>query len=373
MLSPKQQAFELLNKSKNILIVLPMDLNADNLGSALALLSVAEQLDKKTEAIIQGAIPQKLSFLPGIEKLKSEPTVWRDFIVLVDTSQNKIRQLRYETEESVLKIFLTSQGKIEQKDIKLEPGQFNYDFIITIGATDLEALGQFYEKYTEIFFNQPVLNIDCRSGNELYGEINLVEPTASSCSEIIADFLNSFSPSNITPDVSTCLLAGVIDATHSFQKSGTAPQAFNTASLLISQGAEKEKIIQALYKTKSLNFLKLWGRLLSRLEWQPEKNLAWLQAHPEDFQETKTSPDDLTLAAEEIYDLLPQLNAGVILWQNEPSVISALVISPVPGLLQKLNLELAGSVKNNEAIFKIANADFISAKTKLENLLNSFL
>jgi len=37
MLSPLQQALDLIQKSKNILIALPETLNGDSLGSALAL------------------------------------------------------------------------------------------------------------------------------------------------------------------------------------------------------------------------------------------------------------------------------------------------------------------------------------------------
>lgn len=373
MLSPKQQAFELLNKSQNILIVLPNDYTADGLGSGLALMLLAQALNKKVDLVAQEPVPEKLSFLPGLERLKAEPTALRDFIISIDTSQNKIKQLRYETKESILKIFLSSQGKLEQKDIRLEPGPFIYDLAVTIDAPDLESLGQFYERYTELFFAKPILNIDHQSANEYYGEVNLVDSTASSCAEILTDFFNSFFSQQITPEVATCLLAGIIEETRSFQKAGTTPQTFNLASLLITQGAEKEKIIQSLYKTKPLNYLKLWGRMLARLDYAQEKNLAWLEARPEDFKETQTSADDLPSISDEVHDMLPQLNASVIFWSNEPDLVLALVQSPHPDLLQKLNIELSGSIKNNQASFKIIGSDIEEAKTKLQSLLNSLL
>ena len=373
MLSSKQQAFELFNKSQNILIVLPANHTTDSLGSGLALAMLARELGKKTDLIAQEPVAEKLSFLPGLEMLKSEVAPLRAFIISIDTSEKKIKQLRYENKDSVLKIFLAGPDKLEQKDIRLDPGPFNYDALIVIDAPDLETLGQFYEKYTDLFFEKPILNIDHKSGNEYFGEVNLVEPTASSCAEIIADFLNSFFPNQIFAPIATCLLAGIIEETRSFQKTNTTPQTFNLASLLITQGAEKEKIVQFLYKTKPLKYLRLWGRLLSSLDVDREKNLAWVAIEPAEFEQLQPSFDDLAAISEEINDLVPQLNASILLWNDNSDWTEALVQSLKPELLQKLNLELGGSLKNHQVFFKITEQDLTLARANLASLINPLL
>ena len=154
MLTPSQQALDLIQKSKNILIALPESLNGDSLGSALALEAALKKLNKKVEVAAAEAPPDKLSFLAGAANLKNKLTSLRDFVISIDTSQNKISRLRYETANSVLKIFLATPQKIEQRDIKLEPGPFYYDLIITIDAPDLESLGQIFSDNTELFFNK---------------------------------------------------------------------------------------------------------------------------------------------------------------------------------------------------------------------------
>jgi nanoRNase/pAp phosphatase (c-di-AMP/oligoRNAs hydrolase) len=347
MLSPKQQAFDLVNKSQNVLILLPRDYTADALGSGLALTMLIKELGKKADFIIQQPSPEKLSFLPGLELVKSEVAPLRDFIISIDTSEKKIKQLRYENKDSVLKIFLAGPDSLEQKDIRLEPGPFNYETLIIIDAPDMEALGQFYEKHTDLFFEKPIINIDHKSGNEYFGEINLVEPTSSSCAEIITDFMNSFFPNQITASIATCLLTGIIEETRSFQKTNTTPQTFNLASLLIMRGAEKEKIIQYLYKTKPLKYLKLWGVLLNCLEIDKQKQLAWMIIKPEEFEQFQPSLENLTSISEEINDLLPQLNASLLLWNDQSGSPEALVQSSKPELLQKLYLEMGGSQKSS--------------------------
>jgi nanoRNase/pAp phosphatase (c-di-AMP/oligoRNAs hydrolase) len=373
MLSPKQQAFDLINKSQNVLIVLPRDYTADALGSGLALTMLAKDLGKKADLIIQEAVPEKLSFLPGLEMAKSQVAPLRDFIISIDTSQKKIRQLRYENKDSVLKIFLAGPESLEQKDIRLDPGPFNYDSLAIIDAPDLEMLGQFYEKYPDLFFEKPILNIDHKSGNEYFGEINLVEPTSSSCAEIIADFINSFFPNQITAPLATCLLAGIIEETHSFQKTNTTPQTFSLASLLITHGAEKERIVQSLYKTKPINYLRLWGKLLAGLELDGEKSLAWMIIGESEKQEFQPTMQDLEAISGEINELLPQLNASFLIWSDQSGSSQSLIQSAKPELLLKLNLQLEGSQKNHQILCRLWEQDPYKAKEHLAALINPLL
>lgn len=370
MLSPNQQALDLLQKSKNILIALPETLGGDSLGSALALQQALKKLNKNIEIVSQEEIPEKLKFLPGIENLKNKVSSWRDFIISVDTSQNKISRLRYEKENNTLKIFLASPQKIEQKDIRLESGSFYYDLIIALDCPDLDNLGRTFSENTELFFNRPILNIDHKSSNEYYGEVNLVEPTAAACAEIVIGLIESLGLSLIDERAATALLTGLIDKTRSFQNIKTTPQALNMASLLIIKGADQEMIIRNLYKTKSLNLLKLWGNLLSRIDYDERKKLIWLSATNEDFAKTQTSNKDLPLILEEICDNFPQTNFCFIVWRENGS---SWVLSQAKQIemLQRLNLDFPGTIKNGKWLAKISEQEPEAVKSKINALLNS--
>ncbi|MBU1102490.1 hypothetical protein KJ853_02425 [Patescibacteria group bacterium] len=370
MLSPLQQAVDLIQKNNNILIVLPENLNGDSLGSSLALATALKNLNKKVELVSQDLVPDKLNFLAGRENLKNKISSWRDFIISVDTSKNKISRLRYEKENNVLKIFLASEQKMEERDIKLESGSFFYDLIISIDSPDLESLGGIFEDNTELFFNKPVLNIDHKASNEYFGEANLVEPTAAACAEIVAGLIEKLGSALIDAPSATALLAGLIAKTHSFQNSKTTPQALNLASLLIAKGAEQEKIIQNLYKTIPLNRLKLWGRLLSRVDFDRQNDIVWLWAAPEDFISTQTSPRELPFIMEEIDNLFPQIGLIFILWTDEAETIWALGRARQPELLQKISLELNGSLKNEKLLLKLIETDIESAKKKIFSTIN---
>lgn len=371
MLSSLQQATELIQKNKNILIALPQNLNGDSLGSALTLDSILKKLGKKSEIVSQESAPEKFNFLNGVENIKQKISSLRDFIISVDTSRQKISRLRYETEENILKIFLSTPETLEEKNIKLEAGPQKYDCLITLDAPDLESLGRIFEENTELFFHKPILNIDHKAGNENFGAINLIEPTAASCSQIVFELLQNLGLDLIDESEATALLCGLIVKTHSFQNAKTTPQALNLASLLIAKGADQEKIVRYLYKTKPLNQVRLWGRLLSQMDFDMEKNVIWLVASQEDFLATQTSHQDLPFVLEEINECFPQIQTNFVLWIDETGFIWSLIQTRQTEILQKINLELGGTIKNDKLLLSLNKTDVNLAKEQLTNLLNS--
>lgn len=371
MLSPFQQSVELIQKNENILIVIPQGINGDSIGSALALQAALKKMGKKSEIVCQEKTPERLLFLPGANEIKEEISPLRDFIISIDTSKSKISKLRYENENNNLRIFLSSRDKIEEKNIKLEPGPYRYGLIITIDSPDLESLGRIFETNAELFFNHPILNIDCKSGNEYFGEANLVEPTAAACSQIVFDLIQAINPNSIDESAATCLLTGLIAKTRSFQNSKTTPQAFNLASILITKGADQEKINKNLYKTRPLNCIRLWGKLLSRMDFDPEKKNIWLKASQEDFAQTQTSQQDLPFILEEVCEFFPQAHSSFIFWTDENGFVWVLAQAKQPEILQKINLELGGTLKNDKLVVSLNKTDFDMAKEQISVLLNS--
>lgn len=371
MLSPLQQAVDRLQKSQNILIALPENLNGDSLGSALALAEILNQLTKKVDVVAAEPVPEKLSFLYGANQLKRHLQPRRDFIISVNTEKNKIASLRYEQQNNSLKIFLATPRQIEEKDIKLEAGAFAYELIVVLDAPDLETLGRTFEDHTELFFQKPILNIDHQAANENFGEINLVEPAAAANAEIIVKLLESFGMATLSPSQATSLLCGLVTKTHSFQNIRTTPQSLNLASWLISQGADRELIIQQLYKTKPLNRLKLFGRLLEQTEYDATQKILWAKAGPADLAATASSSRDLTCLLEEISDFFPEARIIFILWTDKTGAIWALGQGERTEIIQKISLELGGTVKQNRWLAKTAFSSPEQAKEAISRLLNS--
>lgn len=326
-LSPLQQAFELIKKSKKIVIITSPQSNGDGIGSALALsLGLHKLSDKEIVFFSPNHIPENLMFLPGSSQTKNILETSRELVVSIDLSTTKARQLRYNTEQNRLNIYVEPQeGSFKEEAVKISQGKFKNDLIITVNLPDLEMLGTAYDKNADFFYEIPILNIDQHTGNDNFGQINLVDITASSSSEIVAEVLKTFGEDIIDEDIATCLLTGLTAGTHSFQTAKTSPKTLNLAANLIAAGARQSQIVYYLYKNRSMKFLKLFGRALARIHQDKENKLTWSILSTTDFEKTESSGNEVPEILKEITEISAGQNIVMLLIETKKDNIKGIL------------------------------------------------
>jgi len=330
MLTQEQQIFEQINKVKNILITFSNAWDGDAVASSLALFLFLKKMGKNAEIAAAtpdprhtvSAIEKKLfSFLPGFEKIKNSIDNLRKFIISLDITNAKVSQIKYKLEENVLDFIISPKsGFFTNGDITSRAGEFKYDLIITLDTADLESLGKIYDNETEFFYQVPIINIDHQAGNEEFGQINFIELTAVSTSEILFSLFESYSRDMVDEDIATCLLAGIIYKTKSFKTPNITPRALITTSQLIAMGGRREEIVNTLYRSRSLNVLKLWGRVLARLSGTLENKIIWSTLSHVDFLKTESSENDLSDVIDELIVNIPQAKIIVIFYEKLPEL-----------------------------------------------------
>jgi phosphoesterase RecJ-like protein len=111
------------------------------------------------------------------------------------------------------------------------------------------------------------INIDHHPTNDHFAEINLVDPNAAATAEIIFD-LSFESGWNLTPDIATNLLAGIVTDTIGFSTPSTSERTFEIAASLVRLGAPIDHIYDQALKRKTFTSIEYWARGLSQLERQ---------------------------------------------------------------------------------------------------------
>lgn len=338
-LTPTQQFQEHLKKTSAPLILLPQYPTRDAVASAFALAHFLRNAGK--EPTLAGErLPEekdKLPFLAAPEGILSSIAGARDFVLSFNTERNKIINVRTENTENELRIYLTPEhGSIDPRDFSFIPAQFKFDLAIVIGAPDKESLGKIYENNPDIFYEIPIINIDNHSENESFGQINLVDITASSNAEILAETIGKAAPSLLTEAVCECLLTGIISATDSFQKKNTTPKALQLASSLMDKGADQQKIVRSLYKTQPLHLLKLWGRVMAQIKWNESLKLIWALVSVEDLVQSRARVDDLPQVLEKIKGNYSSANMFVILFPENATAIQGIAKASSPEVLHQL-------------------------------------
>jgi nanoRNase/pAp phosphatase (c-di-AMP/oligoRNAs hydrolase) len=358
---PQEQLKSFLEKSRDVLVVLPENPSGDAVASASAFCFFLENIGLAGTMAMSQAFPEKLKFLKQPENIISDISGARDFVLSFGTRNNNIIDIRTERKENTFNIYVTPEhGTINPKDFSFILAKFKYDLIVVIDSPDLEKLGAIYEKNSDLFFEVPVVNIDHESDNDNFGQINLVDVTASSCSEIIYGLMKNINPEALNPSVVQSLLTGIIIATDSFQKKNTTPKSLLAAAELMEKGADQQEIVRWLYKTQPLRLLKLWGRIMAKINWEESARLAWATIGVEDFVQSRSNPADLPQILEKFQENYSEGKVFMLAYNDTPATSVALVYVSEKEELARLNKELGGRVASSqhlEMAFQNSNLD----------------
>ncbi|MSU74903.1 MAG: hypothetical protein EXS55_00075 [Candidatus Magasanikbacteria bacterium] len=316
-LNDTEQFKTLLTNSRHALIVFASKNNGDAIASALALKKWCGRGNREAEiACSDFTAPANLKFLPGLTEIKPELAHLQKFIIKVDVSKAPIDTLSYDVKDNWLSIYLTPKaGTITKQELRTAQSTFKYDLIITLGAPDLDSLGSIFFNNTDLFYRTPIVNFDYQSGNERYGQVNIVDGTASAIAEVVAHTLHTLEPTSLNGEIATALLAGLTIATGSFKHARLSPLTMQLASDLVTAGAEREKIVQHLYRTRSVASLKLWGQALTHLQIDAELGLVSTLLTRDDFIHSGTTADDLHGIVEELLSTAPEAKLTLVLYE----------------------------------------------------------
>jgi phosphoesterase RecJ-like protein len=282
------QAISAIQQSNNILILPSIPADGDSISSALALYITLKAQGKTPTVLLTKDVPEVFKFLPEAGAITREADIDPNFVMSVDLQGINVKDVSYELVEGKVNIVISPEnGRIAKEQVSFPEAANKYDLLMTVDCADLTQLGDFYTSNGNIFGQIPSVNIDHHESNGNYASVNLVDISASSTTQILVAMFKQMNI-QMTPDLATLLLAGIITDTGSFQNPNTTPECFDIAADLIDKGARQQEIIKHVYKTKQLETLKLWGRILSNINIEPESKLVWVAVTRAMFSETGT-------------------------------------------------------------------------------------
>lgn len=373
-LSIQDQIKNQIEKSESILILTKPKASSDAVSASWGFFHLLKNLGKQPTILENISQAKKLKFLSLPEKMEKKIIGARDFVISFNTKYNKIIGSRIEKKENVFEIYITPEKEvIDPRDFSFIPAKFKYDLIVVAGCQNLDDLGEVKEKNNDLFFELPIVNIDNSPANENFGQLNLVDITASSVSEVLSKFLKSFGEKYMNPASAQCLLAGIISATSNFQSEQTTPQTFLAASWLIEKGANQQEIVRHLLKTQSFPFMKLWGRVMARLNWDEKLKLTWSLVSLEDFVQSRTTQKDLPLILEKIKDNFSSGNIFAIIFSESLKKNIALLKTNDSLILRKLEKLFNGEAKNGHLSVEFLGKDILEAEKEMLDKLKSTL
>lgn len=355
-------AYELVKNHQRILVTPHANVDPDGIGSALACYHMFTAMGKDVTVICPDALPETLNFLPNFNKLTNTVKDNDNFVITLDLENDtEIDKLRYTVEDRKVNIIVAPKtGRIKESHVSFSKGDSPYDLIVVVDTADLPLLGPVYADHIDLFSSVPILNIDHHISNTGYGQMQMIDPTAASATEVLYRWFMTVPEwrEALTPDTSTLLLAGIITDTRSFQNPNTTPASLEVAAELLEHGARQQEIIQNIYKTKPLSTLKIWGRALNGVQIDKEAGIVWSSVSKEDLAEMGASSKETHGLLDELISTIPDADVHVLFTELEDGGMKASARSSVAVDISKLSGELFGGGGHARAAgFKVKSYD----------------
>jgi len=152
-----------------------------------------------------------------------------------------------------------------------------------------------------------VLNIDHHHDNTRFGDINLVDVSASSTAEIIFE-VASLLEAEMTKEIASALYVGLVTDTGKFMYKNTDARTHLVAAALIEAGVDVDDLYRRLYESVPIEKVRLVAAALSKIDRYCDDTLIVTEITPADY-ETSGASEAMT---EGVIDHLRSVEGGLI-------------------------------------------------------------
>lgn len=354
-----------IDKSQNITLISSPEREKDSFPATLALFYSLKKIGKNVN-LINNDFPKKYNFLikRGVFRFSKA-----DFLISIKGQGLKLSHLFYEKTKDGLNLYLkTNGGKLKQENIFFNPLS-SQNLLITIGIKSFDDIKKISKKENLDF----IININNELENQDFGQVKLIKTDYSSLSEIIFDFLKLMGRNSFNLDVVNSLLAGIIQGNSNFQDNRLSPKTFQKISSLIEKGADFQKIISELCQMEEKSSIRIFKRVLNKINFSTEQKLGWLIIENDDFQKTNSAPSDLSFTLERLASPIFSFSNFLCLWQKttSPAFVQGIFYSPKKELLKIIEDYFQGSKKGNGFLFQTAEKSPQKVKDEIMNLVGN--
>jgi len=274
---------EAVTGARSVLVVSHENPDADTLGAALALAEVVEARGGRATTVCTDPVPELYAFLTGIQRVRTDP----------------------------------------------EPGA-TYDLMAVVDCGSLDRVGAIRHRHAALFGSLPQVVIDHHLSNEGERATDWIDPAAAATCEMIALLASRLGVPLATGNgaLATALMAGIVMDTATFAHPNATPRTLAVAAALVQAGAPLSEISRRLYRTKPDVQLRLFGRVLDRLDHADDGRVIWSTLLDADLAATGTAPAH----SEGIIDLLAQAErAEVAILFKEQGSATRISVRTKPG------------------------------------------
>lgn len=231
---------DLLDKANEVLLVTHEHPTLDSMGSTLALYLGLTGMGKRVTVACPDPMTVELSGFVGAQKVVNSLGK-KNFIISLDYVDGSIEKVSYNIEGSKFNLVIEPRPGFEifsQDKVHYSYAGTAASLIITVDTIHLGGLKKLFDEDKDLYATKPIINIDRHPNNAHYGHTNMVDTTASSTAEVVAQLIKGLGVV-MTEDIATNLLNALVSATNNLQNTNVSPEAFELIASLLRAGGKR--------------------------------------------------------------------------------------------------------------------------------------
>jgi len=253
---------ERLRGSRRVLAVSHENPDADTIGATLGVVRLVERFGGTADPVCTDPVPPLYAFIDGVERFRTDP----------DT-------------DAV------------------------YDLLVLSDCATPDRVGEVGVRHRDLFERLPRVVIDHHASNDAIGVADWIEPHAAATCEMVTLLAVCLGiPLASEPSLAAALMAGIVMDTATFAHPNATPRTLAVSAALVEAGAPLSDISRRLYRSKPAEQLRLFGRVLDRLESYDGGRVVASTLLDADLEATGTTPPQ----SEGIIDLLAQADVAEV-------------------------------------------------------------
>jgi phosphoesterase RecJ-like protein len=274
---------ERLRRARRVLAVGHENPDADTLGATLGVVRIVEALGGSADPVCTDPIPPLYDFLPQVERFRTDP----------------------------------------------DPDAA-YDLLVVSDCGSLDRIGDVRGRHRALFERLPRVIIDHHASNDAAGDSDWIEPSSAATCEMVALLAIRLGVPLDAGDgsLAAALMSGIVMDTATFAHPNATPRTLAVSAALVEAGAPLSDISRRLYRSKPAAQLRLFGRVLDRLDGADGGRVVHSTLLDADLAATGT----LAPHSEGIIDLLAQADeAEVAILFKEAGETTRISVRTKPG------------------------------------------
>jgi bifunctional oligoribonuclease and PAP phosphatase NrnA len=212
---------ERLRAARSVLAVGHENPDADTIGASLAVARLVERAGARATVVFGDPVPPLYDFVPDISRARTDPD---------------------------------------------DPG--DYDLLVVSDCGSLDRIGAVRGRHPELFDRLPRVVLDHHASNDGVGDADWIDPGAAATCEMVALLAVRLGVPLDEGDgaLAAQLMGGVVMDTATFAHPNATPRTLAVSAALVEAGAPLSDISRRPYRSKPDAQLRLFGRVLDRLE-----------------------------------------------------------------------------------------------------------